>query len=646
MSDVIYVAGANYVLGNDAYLPTIQQEYGIHYQEELVGGRWYTLDFPNNRMWYFYQKGQKDPITWFNYNSNCAQLSNSNNYRYWSDFVSDHSSIMNGSGNITDAEKDYFNANVSWLWGSLDDGGAFITRACDEPITTQTLAYRVCLCVGLFEREPENPDYSSGKYYYHTILLGGGTRFTLAQMQHVGWFVYETYSYINNKPATLTGRTLMSGFFAGTNWYWGNAEFPLGTTTPENASGNTEWGILPTVPPIDQPITCWYWEGGSNNTQIDVNAFTIEHVIQLSGNMFSDDQYGSEPSGTGGNTTGGGYGSPSQDTGDVDGESADDLNLLTAINSGLCTLYNPTASELTAFAEFLYTGITDSIEAQLKKLLTNPLDYVLFVALAKFTPTVSGRQEISFAGIGSGVSSAKISNQFIEVDCGTVSYSEQFKSFLDYAPNSSVKLYLPFCSTVDLSVDDIMGSAINVNYLIDMLSGCCIARVKITRQVRSNAPNDSRVNDVIYEFQGNVYLTVPISATDWRGAYQSLVSLAGGVVGGITSGGVGGALAIASSVASSVTSSKVSVGRSGQAGSSYGYMNNKKPYLILERPIQSVPSGWGSFEGYMSNTKQKIGKLQGYTEIDAGTLWVDGFDGITSDEMDMLKQITSSGFYL
>ena len=645
MSDVIYVSGANYVLGNDAYLPTIQEEYGVHYQEEFIGGDWHDISFPHNREWYFYQKGQKDPVTWFNYNSNCAQLSNAPNYRYWADFRSSVSNILVGANEITQADKDNFNSKVSWLWGSLDDGGAFITKACDEPITTETLAYRVCLCFGLFEREIENPDYSDGKYYYHTILLGGGTRFTLKQMQNVAWFIYEDYSYIDDHPAQLNSRSLISGFFAGTNWYWGNATGSLGEISPQLATGETTWMPLATIPPIDQPITCWYWGGGTNNNHVDVYGFTIEHVIQLSGNLFSDDQYGSEPSGSGGNTTGGGYGTPATDTGDVDGESADDLNLLTAINSGLCTLYNPTASELASFADFLYTGITDSIEAQLKKLLTNPLDYVLFVALAKFTPPVSGRQEISFAGIGSGVSSAKISNQFIEVDCGTVSYSEQFKSFLDYAPNSSVKLYLPFCSTVDLSVDDIMGSAINVNYLIDMLSGCCIARVKITRQIRSNAPNDSRVNDVIYEFQGNVYLTVPISATDWRGAYQSLVSLAGGVVGGISSGGVGGALAIASSVASSVTSQKVSVGRSGQAGSSYGYMNNKKPYLILERPIQSVPSGWGSFEGYMSNTKQKVSKLKGYTEIDPNTLWTDDIP-CTSEEADELKSLFNSGVYL
>lgn len=651
MSSVKTTYGYYQNLADGTYLPSVKSGYGITYNIPFLDTE-QTAHFPYNRVWDYYEEGTSTPIKWFDYSTNANELATKSNFAYSSDFWDKHYTLFHGFTDITEDEleslKSSFNADVSWLWGSLDDGGAFMFKNTrNYPVTDPLeLQYRFFICWGEFEREPENPDYSHGKYFYYATQMDGGNRRWLEQTYNVGF-------YLNADDDAKENNVVMSVYYCtnaeNNRVFCGNCSGSSSVfmEQPEVATALTEWdtNIAPEIF-VSTPARAWYFEGGSTNSASDVYGFDFDNTIWISGNPFSDDDFGSEPSGTGGNTTGGGYGSPSQDTGDVDGESADDLNLLTAINSGLCTLYNPTASELTAFAEFLYTGITDSIETQLKKLVTNPLDYVLFVALAKFSPTISGRQEISFAGVGSGVSSAKISNQFIEVDCGTISYNEQFKSFLDYAPNSSVKLYLPFCSTVDLSVDDIMGSAINVNYLIDMLSGCCIARVKITRQVRSSAPYDSRVNDVLYEFQGNVYLTVPISATDWRGAYQSLVSLAGGVIGGISSGGVGGALAIASSVASSVTSQKVSVGRSGQAGSSYGYMNNKKPYLILERPIQSVPTGWGSFEGYMSNVRQKVGKLKGYTEIDAGTLWADGFDGITSDEMDMLKQITSSGFYL
>lgn len=648
MSVVTIDNSSNQYLGDDSstYVPTICHGYGIDFNVPFIGTQG-NIPFPYNRTWDYYYEGEQYALTWVDYSPYANTLSTKRNFYYFSDFSDRHSILLNGYNedigeDVLEGLKESFNNDVAWIWGSLDDGGCCLIKSASNPTSLNSLSYRVMIVYGLMEREENNPDYYRGKYYYYYQLGGGGTRCSLDSISKIAWHIDDNY-----------GDPALSFYAAGTDWNCASHDEGgiqtiygvEGFQSPESCTNDPKWATKGALAPASSPVRIWYWEGGSDNREVGFYNVELRDTIWKSGNPFSDDQYGSDPSGTGGNTTGGGYGTPSQDTGDVDGEDADDLNLLTAINSGLCTLYNPTAAELSAFASFLYTGITDSIANQLKKLVANPLDYILFVALCKFNPVTSGREEISFAGIGSGVSAPKIVNQFMEVDCGTVSYDEQFKSFLDYAPNSTVKLYLPFCSIVDLSINDIMGSKINVNYLIDLLSGSCLARVKITRAVRSNAPYDSRVNDVIYEFPGNVYLTVPISGTDWRGAYQALVGLAGGVVSGIATGGVGGAMAIASSVASSVTSQKVSVSRSGQAGSSYGYMNNKKPYFILERPIQSVPTNWGAFEGYMLNTREKIGSLKGYTEIDSGTIWTDNIP-CTEAEAEEIRQLFNSGVYL
>lgn len=639
MSGVIVTTGYYQNMQDGTYLPTINASNGIEKNIPFIDTS-VTIPFPSNRTWDYYDEGEGQIMTWFDYSENCNELSTAQNFYNVDDFINKHTVLLNGFSDITEDEletrKNNFDADVSWLWGSLDEGGCFIIKSSSDPSTISSLSYRVYFCFGEMEREPENEDYSSGKYYYYIASLGS-VRISLEAMRHVAWHLRADEDNV-----------IIAGYFAGTNWYQGDVSANYGLTTPEFATNTAGWiaGLDSAIPLIETPAKAWYWEGGSDNLALYLRGFTLENTIWISGNPFSEDEFGSDPAGVGGNATGGGgYGTPAQDTGDVDGESADDLNQLSIVNSGFATLYNPTSTELQNFANFLYTGITDSISTQLKKLVTNPLDYLLFVALCKFNPPTSGRMEIGFGSVGSGVSAQKISNQFYELDCGTITYSEQFKSFLDYAPNSSVKIYLPFCGTHDLSIDDIMGSRINVNYLIDLLSGTCIARVKITRQVRSTAPQDARVNDVIYEFQGNVYLTAPISATDWRGAYQSLVGLAGGVVGGLASGGLAGATALVSSVASSVTSQKVSVGRSGQAGSNYGYLNNKKPYLILERPIQSHPANWGAFEGYTTNVRAKVSQLSGYTEIDESTLWTD-FGFATDEETQMIKDIMNGGVYL
>lgn len=648
MSSVVVSYGYWQNLSDGTYLPSIESGYGIDYEIPFVGSE-QTVYFPFNRIWDYYSQGVQTPIIWKDFSENCNECASKPNYRYSSDFWARHTTLTNGFTDITeqqlDALKAAFDSDVSWLWGSLDEGGAFIFKSADNPSDINSLRYRVYMCWGEFEREPENPDYSDGKYFYYFSTMDGSNRKYLEQMYKVGFFIDADDSAIEQNSimgiyycTNISDNRMFCGNVSGSSSVF--------MEPPEVCTAMPEWEAgLASEFWVETPVRAWYFEGGSTNSKSHLYGFHMDNTIWISGNPFSDDEYGDEPSGTGGtNTSGGGYGTPATDTGDVDGESADDLNQLTAINSGLATLFNPTQAELASFANWLYTDITDNIADQLKKLQTNPIEYILFVSLCKFNPPTSGRMEIGFAGFGSGVSAQKISNQFMEIDCGTIDYKEQFCSFLDY--HSKVQIYLPFCGTHELNVDDVMGSRINVNYLIDLLSGSCIARVKITRSVRATAPQDSRVNDVIYEFQGNVYLSMPISSTDWRGTYQALINLAGSVFNGAASGGGYGAVAGAvTGAANAIMAEKVTVSRSGQAGSAYGFMNNKKPYLILERPIQSVPVNWGGFEGYMSNNRAKIGNLKGYTETDPNTVWSDNIH-CTDSEAEEIRSMFNSGVYL
>ena len=534
MSDVIIASGNWQNIANGIYLPYVMSAYGVYYKVPYIGQEWRTASFPENRLWDYYEEGVGSPITWYDFDEQCNKLTGKNNFRYSSTFFSRHSTLLNGFTDISESAlagaKAEFNNDVEWLWGSLDEGGAFIIKSADDPSSLSGLCYFMALCFGEFEREEDNPDYSSGRYFYHVVLFGGGTRIPLACMKHVGFFIHDDVTHPEGGEAH--DYTLISAYCASTNWYSGNLGGVIGSGAPEACTYDTKWtlGLGIGTEWLSSPVGAWYWEGGSANYQLDINSQTLQKCIWISGNPFSEDDYGADPSAGGGtNTAGGGYGSPATDTGDVDGESASDLNLLTVINSGMASLYNPTATELLNLSDFLFSGITDSAVDQLKKMINDPIEYILFVALAKFNPPTSGRETIGIGGVSTGVSAQKIVNQFMELDCGSVVYPEQFQSFLDY--HGRIQIYLPFCGTHDLNECDVQGSTIKVNYLIDLLSGSCIARVKITRSKRSSAPKDSRVNDVIYEFQGNVYLTMPIGSTDWRGAYSSLVQLAGGIAG-------------------------------------------------------------------------------------------------------------------
>lgn len=627
------------------YLPSIEYSYGTHYKIPVIGQDWSVLYLPHNRSWFMYEEDSGAAMEVYDYSANCQALSSKPKNYYTSDFWNRFTLLTEGVATESDYHSDTWKTlynqlidEISFLWGSPSEGGAFIIN---NWWNVDTPAYQIYMWWGLYSHTEDDVTV-----YKIAIQSCGGNRHSLNQMKHAGWCVYNNVSYPDGGEPTIVSHTYWTLLLGGdpSKVYHGNVGGNQGAFGLEIATANPNYMPYPVdVYSVETPIRAWYFEGGSDNSQVDCYDWRPDETWnQIEG--VPDDGYDTAVPTD--NTTTGGGSTPDRSGDDIDDESLQDLNSLTAINSGLVTLYRPTQSELSSFASFLYTGITDSIADQLKKLITNPLDYVIFVALCKFAPPIYGREEIAFCGVGSGVSADKIVNQFYDLDCGSITFREQYKSFLDYSPNSKVKIYLPYCGVHDLNIDEVMGSTIKVKYRIDLLSGSAVAKLKITRNRRSTAPFDCMINSYIYEFPCNVYLTMPLSATDWRGAYNSLVSLAGGVVGGVATGGIGGAVGIATSVASAVTSNKVSVSRSGQIGSSYGYLGENKPYLILERPIQSMPTRYEEWEGLNSNIMSRVSDLSGYTEIDTDTLWTDSFGHATQEECQMIKDIMNGGVYL
>ena len=328
-----------------------------------------------------------------------------------------------------------------------------------------------------------------------------------------------------------------------------------------------------------------------------------------------------------------------------------------AINSGFVTLYKPSKPQMQQFSDWLWTNITDSLSQQIKRLLANPLDGILFIATTHLSPPTSqGSKEIKFCGIGSGIYALTIPKQFKSYDCGdfqflTVdgSYSTKIdgdtKTFLDYQPYSKAEVYLPCIGYKELDINDVIGSTIHLNYEVDWVSGACLAQLKFTRDKRKNGDSNLDHN-ILYEFQGNIYTNLPLSASDWKSFYSNVLSVGGGLASALSGNiGLGATQAV-----SSIASQQVSVQKSGNVAASYGYMGQQEIRIYITRPNPAIPTNYKSYKGYQSNKFYRLGDLSGYTEIDPETFWVgtktNPADGITEEEAEMLKNDLASGFYL
>ena len=93
-----------------------------------------------------------------------------------------------------------------------------------------------------------------------------------------------------------------------------------------------------------------------------------------------------------------------------------------------------------------------------------------------------------------------------------------------------------------------------------------------------------------------------------------------------------------------VINSKPHVTQSGRLDGTVGALSQFTPYLIIERPVQSLSAKFQSEQGYPSNTVQTLKNLSGLTVCEAPIMT--GFSGVNDDELAEIKSILCSGVIL
>lgn len=298
-------------------------------------------------------------------------------------------------------------------------------------------------------------------------------------------------------------------------------------------------------------------------------------------------------------TTGGG-------DGDYDDNSSDTIGLpdLTALNQNsisntkFLTCYKMTPAQLSKLGDELWS---DNIFTQISNTVLKPTDFI--VNLSLLPVDVGGVTKLIKAGkiLLNGAEGTLISQQFIRVDCGTLEVKKKWGGAIDY--QTDVSIFLPFIGEQSLNANEVIGATLNVIYTVDILSGSCIASVRVIKD---------NLDAVLYQFSGNMASNFPITSADYATVFSSALQLA---VGGGSLPSSGGVLSLVS-----VTSNMLSgadVKRTGSLSSSAGFMGIKKPYIILSRPIQSLPENYNSFHGYVSNITMKLKDCTGYTQVDS-----------------------------
>lgn len=332
-------------------------------------------------------------------------------------------------------------------------------------------------------------------------------------------------------------------------------------------------------------------------------------------------------------TTGGGFGTfdGSSDTNTIpdtnDTTDFETSNIIMA-NSGLFTTHIMDNSSLQSFASALWDN---SITTLLSHLLVNPLDVVISLKRLPVTLTSSTTKSIHLGITDTEINTPILTQQFVTVNCGAVHPHEFWGNSLDYSPNTKMMIYLPFIGIKNIDVDYYMSKELVVKYIIDVLSGDFVC---FLQQTETNI-----VQNVLATFTGNCAMQYPLSMPNYEqliGAGATFVSKT--VSGGVKGGQIGAVKGALTSVGNTI-GSKPEYEKTGGYNANMGFCGIMKPYIIIERPQQSLPDKVEKYCGFPSNIVSKLSTLTGFTKVQDINLSVN----CTLDEKNEIENLLKRG---
>lgn len=240
---------------------------------------------------------------------------------------------------------------------------------------------------------------------------------------------------------------------------------------------------------------------------------------------------------------------------------------------GMFFVYNPEAGALSSLSKELWSpGFINNF----KKLFEDPMDSIISVHKIYGTPSRGIMDTIKIGHFfDSGILAWTVTQQFIKVDCGTVHLSPYYQSARDYAPYTTIDLYLPFVGITGISANEVMNRDLHIWYMVDVYTGACVCHVATVYA--------SGIEKVLYMYNGTCAVECPITASNHTNIVKTLMNLAPAVGSAVMTGNAG---ALAGAMYEGVTANnKVQVQRSGNIGSNVGAMCHKKPYLLINRKV-------------------------------------------------------------
>lgn len=318
---------------------------------------------------------------------------------------------------------------------------------------------------------------------------------------------------------------------------------------------------------------------------------------------------------------------------------------------------------------------------------SNPFNYIVgLYALPISLAFTENADTINLGPVDTGITARLVDPSVSRhLNFGTWKITPQFSDFRDYAPYTSIELYIPLCGSVQLDPADVMGHTVKVDAIYDLQTGDLTARVLRDRLESGTSTQWTMIDTV----QGNLFVSIPVTADD-MGNFQnrqhyikaSMISKAVNFIGGTANTVYNDAGSVAGAAAGTggsphltspfsfltsgfnagmgiglgryqLTHSPLTPYQVSTASSAIGFNMYPRAKIFIKRP--KMLSGWdqGTYAHTVGNAtceNTTVGNKTGLvvcSDVDlSGLLTANSSHPATLEEQRMIKQALTTGVYV
>ena len=315
------------------------------------------------------------------------------------------------------------------------------------------------------------------------------------------------------------------------------------------------------------------------------------------------------------------------------------LPSISALDTGMCAMYEMSSAQLRALSGYLWS--TDFFDT-IKKMFNDPMESILNLAIMPIEYYNLIPATIKIGNELTTVSGNMLTTPYKIIDFGTINLLEYWGSFADYSPYTKLSIFLPYVGVQNISIDDVMNGAIQLKAYCDCLTGSI---QYMLYSVQNNHRGHNHAS-VLYTWGGNMQYQIPLTASNFSSVVSSLIgagsTIAGGIGTAIATGGVTAPIAIgtATGAISNVMNAKTHVQRGGGIGGAVGLFGVQTPYLILERPEEIYPENYEHTVGVPNPVTDYLKNYEGFVKVNGVHLEI---PNATENELNDIQRMLKDG---